>query len=163
MRVVSSIFKFFDARGGVGRLECGKCLLVAAIAALAGLMLSCMSVKPGFIADDKAATAKAVEQFHARLNAGEFSQVYDDAHNSFRHSQPRGNLIKAIQETRNRLGQFKSVTSSDLNVIVGAPVQVRAAYKSVFEKSAVTELFIFVKQDDRIELSEYRVYPATSN
>lgn len=163
MRVVSSIFKFFDARGGVRRLEYGKCLRTTAIAVLAGLMLSCTSVKPGFIADDKAAAAKAVEQFHDRLNVDEFSQIYDDAHDSFRQSQPRGDLIKAMQETRNRLGQFKGVTSSDLNVIVGAPVQVRAAYKSAFEKSAVTELFIFVKQGDRMQLSEYRVYPATSN
>lgn len=68
-----------------------------------------------------------------------------------------------MQETKNRLGQFKGATSSDLNVIVGAPVQVRAAYKSAFEKSAVTELFIFVKQEDKMQLSEYRVYPATSN
>src|SRR5437763_15324247 len=107
MRVVSSIFKFFDARGGVRRLEYGKCLLATAIAALAGLMLSCVSVKPGFIADDKAATAKAVEQFHARLNADEFSQIYDDAYDSFRHSQPLGDLSKAMQATTNRLGQFK--------------------------------------------------------
>jgi len=105
-----------------------KFLLSATSFAPIGTFLSCISVKPGYIADDKAATAKAIEQFHVRLSKGQIDEIYRDADESFHLSQTREVLITAIQATRARFGGFKTTPSSELNVIVGAPVRIRAAY-----------------------------------
>ncbi len=137
-----------------------KLLLPTASFALIVTLLSCISVKPGYIADDKAATAKAIEQFHIRLSKGQIDEIYSDADESFRLSQAREALITAIQATRARFGGFKTTTSSELNVIVGAPVQIRAAYNSIYEKGAATELFVFLKRDNKVQLSRYEIYPA---
>jgi RHS repeat-associated protein len=118
-----------------------------------------VSVTPGYIADDKAATAKAIEQFHVRLSKGQIDEIYSDADESFRRSQTREVLITAIQATRARFGGFKTMTHSELNVIVGAPVQIRAAYDSIFEKGNATELFVFLKHGNKVQLSRYEIYP----
>src|SRR5262249_45779082 len=125
---------------------------VLGVLVIASLLGSCtptsISVKPGYFEEDKKVTARAIEQFHNRINAGQVDEIYNNASSDFRRAQGRDGLSRAMQETRSRFGKFERVTFSELNVIMGAPVQIRAVYNSVFEKGETTELFVFVKQDD---------------
>ena len=43
-----------------------------------------------------------------------------------------------MQEVRDQFGVFKSVSDSEMNVVIGAAVQVRAAYNSGIEVSPGT-------------------------
>ena len=126
---------------------------------LAGLVLSRLSLHLGYVDDDKKQVVRLIEQFHERMNSQQFDEIYNDAHYVFRKSLGREEFIRHMQETRMRYGSFTSLTSSKVNVIIGAPVQIRAAYNSTFEKGEATELFSFVREGHKIQLLIYGVSP----
>jgi hypothetical protein len=78
-----------------------------------------LSAKPGYVADDKKTTGKAIEQFHARLGAAQFDDIYSDAHEGFRKSQSRDGVIDAMRKTRETYGAFVKVTYSKLKSLSG--------------------------------------------
>lgn len=126
------------------------------------LMLSrFVSLGSGYVADDKIATERAIEQFHSRMSAGEFEAIYQDSHPAFRQTQSHDALIAAMQSTHDSYGRVTAVTFSQLNVIVGAPVQIRAVYNTTFERGSVTELFIFIKNGKTVQLASYEIHPGT--
>jgi hypothetical protein len=67
-----------------------------------------------------------------------------------------------MQATRARFGEFRQVTDSEMNVIVHAPVEIRAAYNSKFEKGDATELFVFLRRGNQIKLAMYQISPGTT-
>jgi hypothetical protein len=67
-----------------------------------------------------------------------------------------------MQQNRAQYGQFIVAKSSKLNVIMGAPVQIRAAYLSSFEKGEATELFSFVRDGDKVRLLVYGIFPGNT-
>ena len=105
----------------------------------------------------------AIQQFHNRLNAGLLDDVYRDADESFRRSGPREGLIAAMQAVRIRFGNFRQQTAYRLNVVVGVPIQIRAVCGATFDKGNATELFLFLRQGDRVLLSRYEIYPGKVN
>ena len=137
-----------------------RLLIVAGIVGtlLAGLVLSHTSIRFGNKEEEEIATVKAIEQFHGRLSMGRFDEIYDNANDVFQKSQSRDRLIEAMQDTQGHFGRFQQVEFSKLNVIIGAPVQIRAVYNSRFEKGDATELFLFVKQGDEVKLAQYEIY-----
>jgi hypothetical protein len=137
-----------------------KSKLLFTIVGLA-LAYACVTVRFGYIADDKQMTEQAIKQFHARLDAGHFDDIYRDAHELLRQSQSREALLAAMQQTRDRYGRYRVVTYSKLNVIVGAPVQVRAVYNTTYEKGDATEWFVFLKEGDSVKLTSYQIFPGT--
>lgn len=135
---------------------------LVAVTLVLGLLLSCTSVRFGYLEDDKNAAVNAITHFHARLNAGQFDQIYDTAHSSLQKSQSREQLTAAMQETKNQFGRFQLVTFSEMKVIPGRPVEVRAVYNSTFEKGAATELFRFVRLDGKTaQLVQYQIFAGT--
>jgi len=69
--------------------------------------------------------------------------------------------VKNFKDTQHIFGAFKKVTSSELNVIPASPMQIRAVYNSTFEKGDATELFVFVKESDAVQLVQYQIFPGT--
>lgn len=124
-------------------------------------ILGAISVRPGYIADDKAMTEQAIKQFHDRLSAGQYESIYQDADVSLKQSFTQEHTIASMKDVRDRFGSVKTVTFSKLNVIVGAPVQIRAVYNTTYEKGKVTEAFTFIKQGDTVRLAHYQVFPGT--
>ena len=53
------------------------------------LTISRFTVHFGYIDEDKKQAAKLINQFHDRINAGQFDQIYDDAHATLRNSFTR--------------------------------------------------------------------------
>jgi hypothetical protein len=126
---------------------------------LAGVLVatgSCkVSARPGYVEDDKKATVQAIEAFHQRLSAAQFEDIYREAHQAFRDTGSREQLLSAMRATHDRFGAFQRVTSSQLNVFVGAPVQIRAVYNTNYEKGDATEQFTFLRDDGHVRLALY--------
>jgi hypothetical protein len=129
---------------------------------LAGLLLSRFTVHFGYVDDDKKQAAKLIEQFHDRMNTERFDEIYEDAHPAFRKSLSKEEWLRQMQENRQQYGPFKMTSSSKINVIMGAPVQIRAAYNSTFEKGEATELFGFAREGHKVQLLIYGISPATT-
>jgi hypothetical protein len=141
-------------RGWVGRnWKWIRFLLIAA------LVLSRFNVHFGYVDEDKKLTARLIEQFHERMNAGRFEEIYDDAHPAFRNALSKEEWLRYMQENQEQYGLFRAARSSKLNVIMSAPVQIRAAYFSTFDKGDATELFSFGRERERVQLLIYGISP----
>jgi len=127
---------------------------------LGAVLLSRVTVHRGYIDDDKKRTAEQIDEFHARMNLSRFDQIYDDADPAFRASLKREQWSKHMQETQDRYGAFKNAAPPKVNVVMGAPVQIRAVYTSNFDKGDATELFAFAREGHKLQLLAYGIYPA---
>jgi hypothetical protein len=128
----------------------------------AALFCGCsVSVKTTDVEEQKAASKRAVELFHSRLNDAQFDRIYEDGSAVLKESVPRGTVLTYLQYAHDRFGAFKAVTRSDFTVLVGIPVQVRVVFNSKYERSDATELFIFLRENEKIRLSRYEIYPGT--
>lgn len=126
------------------------------------LVISRLTLHRGYVEDDKRTSIRLVEQFHLRMNAGQFDQIYDDYDESLKNAKTREEEVKSLQELSSHFGAFKSVSDSEMNVIVGPMVEVRAAYNSTFEKGDATELFGFLRRGHELKLALYQVSPGTA-
>jgi uncharacterized protein DUF4019 len=125
--------------------------------AVAAFILSHFSLHFGYADEDKRRVAELIEQFHYRMNTGQFDSIYEDAHPAFRSALTRQEWLEHMKQTREQYGDFTAIKSSQLNVLMGAPIQIRAAYVSSFEKGEATELFSFAKDGQKIELLIYGI------
>ena len=119
-------------------------------------------MRPGYIEDDKREALSAIESFHSRLSSGQYAAIYDASDPALQQTGSREQLIAAMQATKARFGEFRQVTDSEINVIVRAPVEIRAAYNSKFEKGEATELFLFLRRGDQIKLAMYQISAGTT-
>jgi len=133
-----------------------KWILVLVVAVL---VLSRFSLHFGHVDHDKELAVKLIGQFHEGMNVGRFEEIYDDAHPAFRNTLSKQEWFRHMQETRQQYGSFKAAKSSTLNVVMGAPVQVRAAYYSTFDKGEATELFSFAREGHKLQLLMYGISP----
>jgi hypothetical protein len=141
-------------RGWLGRNWKWILVLSAAV-----LVLSRFTLHRGYVDEDKTLAAKLIEKFHERLNTGHFEEIYDDAHPAFRNALSKQEWLRHMQENRERYGLFKAARSSRLNVVMGAPVQIRGVYYSTFDKGEATELFSFAKEGHKVQLLIYGISP----
>jgi len=141
-------------------------ILSASLILVTAFLMSCTSspsVRLGYIAQDKESAKQAIEVFHSQMNAGDVDRIYKGASEPFRKSQDKDTLAREMQATRSRFGKFERVESSELKVILGSPVQIRAVCKSTFEKGNATELFVFVKDQVEVRLASYQIWQDSDN
>ncbi len=140
-------------------------ILIILISSFLLLIESCKeNVKPehtvkvtvGYIQDDKDSAEQEIEKFHSRFNSGDYEAIYNNAVQGSQKSQHQTDLSKFLKGERDSFGDFVSVIDKRINVIMGAPVQIRAAYISKFSKTDVTERFMFVHDGDMIRLALYQ-------
>ena len=138
-----------------------KQILLIVGAAVAVLALSRVSLHFGYVEEDRAQAAKAIAQFHERIENGQFGKVYDDADEELQRAAPREILIDAMQKTRNLWGKLTEVTYLQTNVVMNPEVQVRAVCNVTFERGAATEMFIFMKRNRQVKLAHYEIHQGT--
>ena len=117
----------------------------------------------GYIERDKSETMRLIDQFHARMNAGQIDQIYDDASLGLQRSESREAVIGTLRKARDDHGAFENVESSKIEVVMGPPIEIRAVYNSKFEKGDATEWFIFVIEGSDIRLRTYYVQRTQSS
>jgi hypothetical protein len=102
---------------------------------------------------------RIVEEFHRRVNRGQLQDVYEDADPAFQRSLDIDAWVEYMRENQIRCGAFKRSTSSRFDVVMDAPVRIRAVYESDFEKCNATELFAFIREGAEIRLAAHGVVP----
>lgn len=121
------------------------------------------SVRFGYIDEDKSATEDAIQLFHDRLSNEQFDEIYKDMHPQLAQTRSREEFIKSMRDTRDKYGRVVEVTYSKLNVIVGAPVQIRAVYNTTYEKGKTTEIFNYIREGNKVRIANYNIWLGTVN
>lgn len=147
------------------RFEASPLLLI--ILATACLVNACVnaSVRPVYIEEEKKTAERAVEQVHARLNAGQYEAVYDDAADYFKAASPdKDETVAAMGQTREQTGRILSVKRHMVNYVQGDPIPVRAVYNLECEKGDFTEwmAFIISKDGKNALLAHYQIFSGSS-
>lgn len=140
-----------------------RILLVILCLTAIGLLLLFLpihfNVHRGYVVRDRNETIRLIEEFHVRLNRGQFDQIYESASSALQLSDGYQGLTGTMRQVNQNYGAFQRAESSKVEVGMTAPVEVRAGYDSVFEKGRATEWFVFVIEGNDIRLRTYFVSP----
>ena len=101
-------------------------------------------------------TEQEIEKFHLRFNLGDYELIYNNSIQEFQKSINKADIFKVLQNQHDEFRDFKSIIDKRVNLIIGAPVQIRAVYISQFKKMDLTEMFVFVKDGEQIKLALYQ-------
>jgi hypothetical protein len=140
----------------------GRNWIWAAGGLLVLLVILRINVHVGYFAEDKRSATRLIEQLHERMNAGQFDLIYEDCDESLKNAKTRDEMDQSLREVASHFGAFKAVSDSEMNVIEGPAMEVRAAYNSTFEKGDATELFSFFRRGHELKLAFYQVSPGTA-
>ena len=121
-----------------------------------------VSITPGSFEEDKKAVEQKIVEFHRQLAKREFQTIHGDMHPGLQASDIKEVLIGRLVAERDQLGEPKEVTDSRIEVIMGAPVQVRAVYNVKFERKDVTETFNYIKEGSSYKLANYDISAGTA-
>ena len=138
------------------------------IVALLVVVLACVVIfRPsmwlslGHIADDKSAAMDAINVFHTRLSNKQYDLIYRDFAPELKRTDSKEHLIATIAEARRQFGRVTEVTHSKLNVIVGAPVQVRVVCNTTFGNGKAVEFFTYLRKENGMQLAMYKILSGT--
>ncbi len=106
----------------------------------------------------KAAGEKAVENFHAQLNAEKFDEIYEQSAKEFKDSDSRENILKFLQAVRRKLGTVTKSSSQGWNVNTSPTgTVITMSYSTEFEQDKATESFTFFMNGEDVKLAGYHV------
>lgn len=132
-------------------------VLLAAACSAAG----CIRGRAVYIEDEKKTAERTAEQIHARLNAGQYGAVYDDAADYFKAMFPdRAGMLADMKASHELTGRILRVKQHWTNYVKGDPVPVRSVYIIECEKGDFTEWMAFVITSDgkNARLSRYQTF-----
>ena len=124
------------------------CILVLIIVGAA-----CSSFTKG-----KAAGEKAVENFHAQLNAENYDEIYEKSAKGFKDSASKEEIIKFLSAVHRKLGDAE--TSSQQGWHVNATPTgsvVTLSYETTFTNDKAEESFTFFMNGDDAQLAGYNI------
>ncbi len=100
----------------------------------------------------------AVNKFHQRYNAQDYSAMYDEAGSAFRASASKTKFTDYEANVRAKLGAFESSQIGNYNLLylLKGP-QVRLDYNSQFAKGRAVESFEVDFEDDKPVINAYRI------
>ena len=137
--------------------------LLSVLALAFTITCSCqISVRPGYITEDKKAADTAIVELHHRFNAREHEKIYDDAHSLFKTSRIKSEFCDDLKEVHETMGEFESVTDKWINVVIATPVEIRAIYNTKFTNGDGTEGFVFLRDGDTVRLVQYQISRGTA-
>jgi hypothetical protein len=111
------------------------------VIAIAGMLLlaACSS------GENVAGARRAIVQFHARLNSGQYKQIFNDSDAGFKQASSEADMTKLLNAVHTKLGSFEDGTQSGWRVnynTTGNNTVIQLG--SNFEKGKATETFTFV-------------------
>ncbi|MGE5474952.1 MAG: hypothetical protein ACM3UU_12110 [Ignavibacteriales bacterium] len=141
-----------------------KIIISAILIALVIFLSSCsISKKEGYIEDDEKNTEVAINNFHEDLNNENYENIYNNLYEELQISWGKEKILTNMRQSHEELGNFINIKDKKMNVVIGAPVQVRAVYISSFEKGDVTEMFTYIKSGDAYKLALYKPVMGVTN
>jgi len=103
----------------------------------------------------------AVRQFHERLNAGNYEEIYREADNGFR-GENHDDSIRFLGAVHNKLGL--AGTATQINVRVDTNTHgtfLTTQYSTAFATGTATEMFTWIKSSGTLKLYGYHIQAST--
>jgi hypothetical protein len=126
---------------------------------LTALVVTRITLYSGYVARDRNSAIRFVDEFHERINAGKYEQIYEDTDEGLNDMTSLESMESTMQTLGERFGKFKDVSESAITVNFIGPYQPRVICHSVFERGDVTETFEFLKEGDKLQLLRYWAMP----
>ena len=122
------------------------------------LLTAAALVGCGNVVRDKETAAKAMDQFHARYNAGEYDKIYDTAGTDFQDSNIRTDFLKRLDAAHRQLGPYKTCDSQGWKTnSLGGDTRVELRYRTTFANGQADEEFVYGVSGTRATLRRYRI------
>jgi hypothetical protein len=133
--------------------------------AIASLASCSFSVRPIYKDEEKKTAGRAVALLHAQINAEQYDAIYDGAHDVLKNASSKAEFSSVFKQAREITGKILEVTQHWENVIIGAPVQVRAVYNVKCENGNFEEWFNFIMSTDgkNALLASYHIQPGSAS
>jgi hypothetical protein len=122
--------------------------------------LACkVTVTPGYIEDDKKTAGLAIATLHEPYNASKYEAIWNSAHPAFQSAQTKDASLASMRQSAQNFGRFERVLECRMNVLVRAPIEIRAVCNSQFERAVGAEMFTYVKVGTQVQLAHYALAP----
>jgi hypothetical protein len=100
----------------------------------------------------------AVDHFHEQLNAGDYSQIYQNAADEFRRWGSQEDLNKLFANVRDKMGAAGKPSTAGFHVNWrNGAVWVDQTFNTQFAKGQAQEFFVWKIQQDQPRLYRYRI------
>jgi len=104
------------------------------------------------------AAQKAVTDFHAKLDKGDFKGLYSSANPEFKASTTEADFVALLDAVHRKLGAFKSTSQSTWHVeSFNLKTSVHLGYKTKFASGDATELFVYRTEGTQATLLSYDI------
>ena len=115
------------------------------------------------ITEEKSLAEEAVTQFHARLDAGQFQQIYSDADEAFKKATTEKDAIALFDAVHRKLGPVKESRQQTFFVKYDVTMGkiIRLTYGTEFAEGKGTEEFVWRISDGRARLMGYNINSPT--
>jgi len=125
------------------------------------LTMSALVLMGCSVSQDMASTKDEIPKFHAALDAEKFDDIITNATADLNPATNDGTFRKILEAIHKKLGKFKSSTPVGWNdnATTGGHF-VTIAVKSIYERGAADENFVFRLQDKSAKLAGYHINSA---
>ena len=106
----------------------------------------------------RALADSAVGDFHMKLNAGQYEEIYREADEGLAGEERHDELVKFLEGVHTKLGN--AGVASQVNMRVNASTfgsSVVAQYNTNFDRGSAVETFTWVKRDGTLKLYGYDI------
>jgi hypothetical protein len=109
---------------------------------------------------DIANSDTAVAQFHARLNAGNFDQIYTESDTAMKNASSQEKFVTLLEAIHRKLGSAKSADRQSFFMNYGTSGKsLRLTYSTHYDADNATEEFVFHVDGNDIRLAGYHISP----
>ena len=106
----------------------------------------------------KAAGEKAVENFHAQLNAEKYDEIYDQSTKEFKDSGSKEEITKFLQAVHRKLGTVNQATQQGWHVnATPTGGVITMSYETEFTNDKAVESFTFFMNGDDAQIAGYNI------
>jgi PBP1b-binding outer membrane lipoprotein LpoB len=131
-------------------------LLLAGVAVMALFLGGCS------MAQDKSVAEGAVNDFHQRLDKGDFEGIYSAAHPDFKAASTKKDFVALLAAVHRKLGNFQSDEETNWNInSSNFTTTVVLVYKTKFDNGDGVETFTYRIQGDQALLYSYNINSPT--
>jgi hypothetical protein len=100
----------------------------------------------------------AVQAFHAKLNAGKYEEIYQEADAAFTGTGKHDELVKFLAAVHTKLGDAE--VTNQVNMFVNATTSgtfIVTRYDTTFARGTAVETFTWTKKSGNLKLYGYHV------
>ena len=99
-----------------------------------------------------------VQDFHQKLNNGQFEEIYNAADQGFMSAGKQEDLVKVFEVVHTKLGNASGQTLTNLQINSSAKgTFLTGQYNTTFDRGAAVETFVWVKSGSILRLYNYKV------